>query len=150
MVKNTIEINNILDEEESKMCETPSEEGKMRKIGKCANFGEVILDCELVGYDIKTLNTATGKGSYLLKVGSKTVTVPYTSAKKETEKWVELVLYKLKQFLQGFWYRVFNITQNKEAFIYIIEEKIPEYPAALVKKVLVKSLRPETSWLRIQ
>jgi hypothetical protein len=55
-----------------------------------------------------------------------------------------------KQFLQGFWYKVFNITQNKEVFIYIIEEKIPEYPAALVKKVLVKSLRPETSWLRIQ
>jgi hypothetical protein len=55
-----------------------------------------------------------------------------------------------KQFLQGFWYKVFNITENKEVFIYVIEEKIPVYPAALVKKVLVKSIRPETSWLRIQ
>jgi hypothetical protein len=55
-----------------------------------------------------------------------------------------------KQFIQGFWYKIFNITQNEEVFIYVIEEKIPEYPAALVKKVLAKSLRPETSWLRIQ
>jgi len=55
-----------------------------------------------------------------------------------------------KQFLQGFWYKVFNITQTEEVFIYVIEEKIPEYPAAMVKKVLVKSIRPETSWLRIQ
>jgi len=55
-----------------------------------------------------------------------------------------------KQFLQGFWYKVFNITQNEEVFIYVVEEKIPEYPAAMVKKVLVKSIRPETSWLRTQ
>jgi hypothetical protein len=96
-----IEINRILGEEESEMRETPSEEGKMRKIAKCANFGELTFYCELVGYDIKTLNMATGKGSYMLKVGSKMVTVPYTSAKKETEKKVELVLYKLKG-LRGF------------------------------------------------
>ncbi len=43
-----------------------------------------------------------------------------------------------------------NITQNEEVFIYIIEEKVPVYPAALVKKMLVKSIRPETSWLLIQ
>jgi len=55
-----------------------------------------------------------------------------------------------KQFIQGFWYKIFNITQNEEVFIYVIEEKIPEYPVAMVKKVLAKSIRPETSWLRIQ
>ncbi len=55
-----------------------------------------------------------------------------------------------KAFLQGYWYKVFNITQNEEVLIYVIEEKIPEYPAAVVKKVLVKSLRPETSWLRLK
>ncbi len=54
------------------------------------------------------------------------------------------------QFLQGFWYKIFNITQNQEVFRYVVEEKIPEYPAAMVKKVLVKSISPETSWLRIQ
>jgi len=96
-----IETNNILEEEEIKMRETHSEEGGMRKIAKCANFGEVTLYCELVGYDIKTLNAATGKGSYMLKVMSKTVTVPYSSAKKETERKVDLVLYKLKG-LRGF------------------------------------------------
>ena len=62
----------------------------------------------------------------------------------------KVVPTNVKQFLQGFWYKVFNITQNKEVFIYVIEEKIPVYPAALVNKVLVKSIRPETSWLRIQ
>jgi hypothetical protein len=101
LVKNMIENNSILNEEESKMRETPSEEGEMRKVAKCANFGEITFYCELVGYDIKTLNTATGKGSYMLKVGSKTVKVPYTSAKKEMEKKVELILYKLKG-LRGF------------------------------------------------
>ncbi len=85
-----------MSEEESKMRESPSEGEKMRKTAKCANFGEITLYCELIGYDIKTLNTATGKGSYMLKVGSKTVTVPYTSAKKAMEKKIELVIYKLK------------------------------------------------------
>jgi hypothetical protein len=63
---------------------------------------------------------------------------------------VKLVPNDEKKFVQGFWYNIFNITQNEEVFIYVIEEKIPAYPAASVKKLLVKSIRPETSWLRIQ
>ncbi|NVM55061.1 MAG: hypothetical protein HWN66_15250, partial [Candidatus Helarchaeota archaeon] len=55
-----------------------------------------------------------------------------------------------KKFIDNFWYKIFNIIQNKEVCVYVIEEKIPEYPAALVKKVSVKSIRPETGWLRIQ
>lgn len=55
-----------------------------------------------------------------------------------------------KRFIQDFWYKIFNITQNNEVNIYSIEELIPQYPVALVEKVLVKSLRPETGWLRIQ
>ncbi|HUY00386.1 MAG TPA: hypothetical protein VMV49_12570 [Candidatus Deferrimicrobium sp.] len=62
----------------------------------------------------------------------------------------KLVPQNEKTFIQGFWYKIFNITQNKEVFIYVIEEQIPEYPAAMVKTLLVKSIRPETSWLRIQ
>lgn len=55
-----------------------------------------------------------------------------------------------KRFIQGFWYKIFNITQNTEVGIYVIEERIPVYPAASVKKLVVKSIRPETSWLRTQ
>ncbi len=55
-----------------------------------------------------------------------------------------------KKFIEKFWYKIFNITQNKEVVIYVIEEKIPEYLTALVKKILVKSVRPETGWLRTQ
>ena len=55
-----------------------------------------------------------------------------------------------KKFIQGFWYKIFNIIQQKEVWIYVIEEKIPKYPDALVKKILVKSIRPETSWFRIR
>ena len=62
----------------------------------------------------------------------------------------KLVPKSEKKFIQGFWYKIFNITKNKEVFMYLIEEKIPEYPAAQVEKLLVKSIRPETSWLRIQ
>jgi len=63
---------------------------------------------------------------------------------------VKLVPRDEKKFLQEFWYKIFSITQNEEVFIYVIEEQIPVYPAALIKKLLVKSVRPETSWLRIQ
>ena len=42
------------------------------------------------------------------------------------------------------------IIEKKEVFIYVIEEKIPEYSKELVRKLLVKSLKPDTSWLRIQ
>lgn len=55
-----------------------------------------------------------------------------------------------KKFVKGFWYRIFNLNQNQEVYKYCIEEKIPDYPAASVKKVSVKSIRPEYSWLRIQ
>ncbi len=55
-----------------------------------------------------------------------------------------------KKFIERFWYKIFSITQQKEVSIYVIEEKIPEYPAALVKEITVKSIRPETGWLRTQ
>ncbi|TFF86810.1 MAG: hypothetical protein EU551_00490 [Promethearchaeota archaeon] len=55
-----------------------------------------------------------------------------------------------KKFIEKYWYKIFNITEKKEVFIYVIEEKVPEYPSDLVEKVLVKSIRPETGWLRIQ
>ena len=67
---------------------------------------------------------------------------PYVLAK--------LVPHRKKKFIQGFWYKIFNIIQQKEVWIYVIEEKIPKYPDALVKKILVKSIRPETSWFRIR
>lgn len=53
-----------------------------------------------------------------------------------------------KKFIEKFWYKIFNIVQKKEVIVYVIEEKIPEYPAALVKGMAVKSIRPETGWLR--
>ena len=53
-----------------------------------------------------------------------------------------------EKFMERFWYKIFTITQKKEVSIYVIEEKVPEYPAALVKKIAVKSIRPETGWLR--
>jgi len=62
----------------------------------------------------------------------------------------KVVPHSKKKFLKGFWYKIFSITQNKEVYLYLIEEKVPEYPAALVDKVIVKSIRPESSWLRIQ
>ena len=71
---------------ENKMRNDGSEDTEMRKTEKCANLVEVTFFCELAGYDLKTLNSATGKGSYMLKVGSKTLTVPYETAKKEMEK----------------------------------------------------------------
>lgn len=77
------------------MRESDLEEGTLRKIRKCANFVKVTFYCELAGYDIKTLNSAVSKGSYMLKVGSKTVTVPYTSVKKAMEKKVDITLYIL-------------------------------------------------------
>jgi len=108
LVKILVEIYGLDAEEESRMRESTSEEGELRKIGKCTNFGELTFYCELVGYDIKTLNAATGKGSYMLKVGSKAVTVPYEAKKKETERKVELVLYKLKG-LRGFFRRAAEV-----------------------------------------
>ncbi len=54
-----------------------------------------------------------------------------------------------KKFIERFWYKIFNITKRKEVVIHVIEEVIPKYPSALVKKISVKSIRPETGWLRI-
>ncbi|MHA1649350.1 MAG: hypothetical protein ACTSYB_04070 [Candidatus Helarchaeota archaeon] len=68
--------------------------------------------------------------------------VPYVLAR--------LVPHNKKKFIQGFWYKIFNIIQQKEVWIYVIEEKIPKYPDAMVKKILIKSIRPETSWFRVQ
>ncbi len=53
-----------------------------------------------------------------------------------------------KKFIERFWYKIFTITQKKEVNIYVIEEQIPDYPTALVKEIRVKSIRPETGWLR--
>jgi len=78
-----------------------SDESKMRKIEKCANPVEITFFCELEGYDIKTLNMATGKGSYMLKVGERTVPVTYTSKRKELTKNIRVALYKFKGF-RGF------------------------------------------------
>ncbi len=77
------------------------EGSEMRKTGEIANLGVITLYCELRGIDIKTLNMVTGKGSYFLKVGQKSVTIKYISKKKELEKTVTLALYKLKG-LRGF------------------------------------------------
>ncbi|NVM29408.1 MAG: hypothetical protein HWN65_11260 [Candidatus Helarchaeota archaeon] len=87
--------------EEDVMRKTESEEDVMRKTVKCANPVEITFFCELEGYDIKTLNSTTGKGSYMLKVGQRTVTVTYTSKRKEIDKNITLTLYKLKGF-RGF------------------------------------------------
>ena len=86
---------------EEEMRKSAPAESKMRKIEKCANSVEIVFFCELEGYDIKTLNMATGKGSYMLKVGSRTVTVTYQSKRKELNKSVTLALYKFKG-LRGF------------------------------------------------
>jgi hypothetical protein len=97
---------NVIEEEE--MRKSDSNESIMRKTEKGANFVTITFLCELEGYDIKTLNTSTGKGSYLLKLGERTVTIPYTSARKEMEKNFTLVLYKLKG-LRGFLRRAAEI-----------------------------------------
>jgi hypothetical protein len=55
-----------------------------------------------------------------------------------------------KKFIEKYWYKIFNIIEKKEVVIYVIEEKVSEYPSELVEKVLMKSIRPETGWLRIQ
>jgi len=73
-----------------------TEKGVVRETQKCATAEVLTLCCDLIGYDIKTLNSTTGKGSYMLKIGQKKVTVPYTSARKQGEKTVTMALYKLK------------------------------------------------------
>lgn len=80
---------------------TKYKDSGLRKTEKCANIIEITFICELEGYNIKTLNSSTGKGSYLLKVGERTITIPYTSARKEIEKNFTLTLYKIKG-LRGF------------------------------------------------
>ncbi|TFG05771.1 MAG: hypothetical protein EU536_00930 [Promethearchaeota archaeon] len=63
----------------------------------------------------------------------------------------KLVPTKTKRFIDRFWYKIFHvINQQEEVFIYVIENIIPDYPSDLVQKLQVKSLRPETGWLRIQ
>ncbi|TFF86809.1 MAG: hypothetical protein EU551_00485 [Promethearchaeota archaeon] len=69
----------------------------MRKSRKCANLIQIVLNCEFMGNDIKPLNSSTGKGSYLLKLGTKKVDVPY----KKSERHITLSLYKIKG-LRGF------------------------------------------------
>lgn len=102
------DIDEFNERSESKMRNDESGDTEMRKTKKCANLVEVTFFCELVGYDLKTLNTATGKGSYMFKVGSKTLTVPYETAKKKREKNVPLTLYKIKG-LRGFFRRAAEI-----------------------------------------
>ena len=100
----TVDSNKITELEPRKMRKTESEETEMRKTEICAKPVEVTLYCELAGYDIKTLNMATGKGSYMLKVGKKTVAVPYISKKVPKIKNITLTLYKMKG-LRGFFRR---------------------------------------------
>jgi len=95
-MKMAVESNISVEVEPRKMRKTESEETEMRKTEICAKPVEVTLYCELAGYDIKTLNMATGKGSYMLKVGKKTVVVPYTLKKKPKTKSIILMLYKMK------------------------------------------------------
>ncbi len=97
----SIDTDKISSKMEEKMRKKVSDESRMRKIEKCANPVEITFFCELEGYDIKTLNMSTGKGSYMLKAGERTVTVKYTSKRKEAEKKVTMTLYKMKG-LRGF------------------------------------------------
>ena len=71
------------------------------KSGKNASQVAINFFCELQGYDIKTLNTTTGKGSYMLKILQKKISVPYTHTGKVIKKNVTVNLYKLKG-LRGF------------------------------------------------
>jgi len=64
--------------------------------------------------------------------------------------YAKVVPRRQKRYIRGYWYKIFTITQAKEVVLHVIEPCIPDYPAAMVRKVLVKSLRPETCWLRIQ
>ncbi|HUY00387.1 MAG TPA: hypothetical protein VMV49_12575 [Candidatus Deferrimicrobium sp.] len=82
-----------------KMRKGESESSDLRKTSKCAKQVQISFLCELTGYDIKTLNSATGKGSYMLKAGTKDVRVPLS--KSEEGRKVTLVLYKFKG-LRGF------------------------------------------------
>ncbi len=101
LIKMTVDLNNFVELETEKMRKSESEEEEMRKTAKCANPVEITFFCELEGYDIKTLNTTTGKGSYMLKVGQKNVVVSYTSKRTTKQKNVPLTLYKMKG-LRGF------------------------------------------------
>ena len=117
----------------------------------------------LVGHNINNKVDLLGLSRSLLTIES-----PYTLWKLSTHLTLSLnfgahlirgkaayivakvVPHSKKKILKGFWYKIFNITQNKEVYLYSIEAKIPKYSAALVDKVLVKSIRPESSWLCIQ
>ncbi|MHA1321781.1 MAG: hypothetical protein ACTSRL_03205 [Candidatus Helarchaeota archaeon] len=77
------------------------EENGMCKSQNCASMEVLSLCCEMSGYDIKPLNSTTGKGSYMLKAGQKKVPVPYASSKKDGVKNVTITLYKIKG-LRGF------------------------------------------------
>jgi CRISPR/Cas system CSM-associated protein Csm3 (group 7 of RAMP superfamily) len=81
---------------DGQMRQTGSGDAEMRKSEKCANPVEITFFCELIGNDIKTLNSSVGKGSYMLKVGQRTVRLPYTSKGKKTTKNVTVSLYKFK------------------------------------------------------
>jgi hypothetical protein len=94
-------IDSINEIKEEEMRKTESGDAEMRKSEKCANPVEITFFCELIGNDIKTLNSSFGKGSYMLKVGQRIVAVPYTSKGKEITRKVPLSLYKLKG-LKGF------------------------------------------------
>ncbi|MFW9879513.1 MAG: hypothetical protein ACFFG0_41080, partial [Candidatus Thorarchaeota archaeon] len=59
---------------------------------KYENQFNITLNAQLSGYDLKPLNSTTGKGSYTIKLGEKTLLVPY----KNGERKVVLLLYKLK------------------------------------------------------
>ncbi len=103
-----IDSNEISSEPKEDIRKIVSDESKMRKIVKCAKPVEITFFCELEGFDIKTLNMTTGKGSYMLKIGVRTVSVTYTSKRKELTRTVHLALYKFKGF-RGFLRRAAEI-----------------------------------------
>lgn len=92
----TTDLDKYVEEKEDQTRKVVSESTEMRKTDKCAKSLEITFYCDLVGYDIKTLNAATGKGSYMLKAGEQTVIVPYSGQGGIKEKKVVLTLYKVK------------------------------------------------------
>ncbi|TFF85392.1 MAG: hypothetical protein EU551_04115 [Promethearchaeota archaeon] len=79
------------------MGECANHDSDPRKGVNCANHFTITLHCELIGYDLKPLNSTTQKGNYMLKIGQKVVEIPIGKKSKS----VRLTLYKMKS-LRGF------------------------------------------------
>jgi hypothetical protein len=55
-----------------------------------------------------------------------------------------------KKFEQHYWNKIYNIAYSKAPVYFTLEEKVPQYSKEEIKKVLVKSIKPDTGWLRTQ